>query len=176
MTDVSLSLVRPHRRYRDSFISAVREFERHDRRRPMWDYHHLRENFDEYISLRRAYADDPPAGYVPQTDYWLIVNDTTFAGQISIRHHLNESLRYYGGHIGYEIRPSMRRQGYGTRQLALALPRAWAIGLARVLITCDEDNAGSIRIIESNGGELYDIVQLKHHPVAVRRYWITRPA
>lgn len=171
-----LTLVRPHVRYQASFIDAVREFEQYDKRRPMWNYENLEQNFDEYVALRLAYEDDPPAGYVPQTDYWLIRDDEIFAGQISLRHHLNANLRYYGGHIGYEIRPLQRRKGYGTRQLALVLPKAWRLGLTRVLLTCDDDNIGSIRIIEANGGKLHDTVALKNRKRPVRRYWIEKPS
>ena len=56
-----------------------------------------------------------------------------------------------GGHIGYSIRPSYRRRGYGHRILQLALEKCGDLGMERVLVTCDEDNAASRRIIEANG-------------------------
>ena len=45
-------------------------------------------------------------------------------------------------------------------------PRAKALGLDRVLVTCDEDNDGSRRTIERNGGVYEDSRKGK------RRYWI----
>ena len=41
-------------------------------------------------------------------------------------------------------------------------------GIDRVLVTCDDDNVGSARTIESQGGVLEDIRRGK------RRYWIQR--
>jgi predicted acetyltransferase len=100
------------------------------------------------------------------------VEDGEFIGRISIRHQLTDMLTVYGGHIGYEIRPSMRRRGYGTLMLKLVLPEAYRLGLTRVLITCDDTNIPSAKIIESNGGVLIDVQQLDFRPVPTRRYWI----
>jgi predicted acetyltransferase len=41
--------------------------------------------------------------------------------------------------------------------LAAALPVARGLGIDPVLITCDEDNTGSRKVIEANGGVLEDI-------------------
>lgn len=79
-------------------------------------------------------------------------NDGRIVGMIDIRHRLNDHLRLYGGHIGYSVRPDERRKGYAKRMLALALPEAKKRGIDRVLVTCDDDNEGSRRTIEANGG------------------------
>jgi predicted acetyltransferase len=50
--------------------------------------------------------------------------------------------------------------------LADALPKARDLGIGRVLLTCDEDNAGSRATIEKNGGVYEDTRNGK------RRYWI----
>lgn len=77
-----------------------------------------------------------------------------YIGQASIRPELCTSyLLTYGGHIGYSIRPSKRRQGWGKKILALALYEARELGLKRALVTCDSDNIGSRKIIEHNGGQ-----------------------
>ena len=85
---------------------------------------------------------------------------------------MNEHLLQMGGHIGYEIRPSRRGQGYGKLILKYGLDRAKAFGLERVLLTCDEDNLGSQKIIEFHGGMLENSIQLKGWPAKVCRYWI----
>ena len=44
---------------------------------------------------------------VPQTIYFLIrKSDNKIIGITNLRHHLNEELLKYGGHIGYGIRTS----------------------------------------------------------------------
>jgi predicted acetyltransferase len=76
----------------------------------------------------------------------------------------------YGGHIGYVVRPSVRRQGHATAMLAAALPVAASLGIDPVLVTCDHDNLGSRRVIEANGGVFEDQRDEK------LRYWLpTRP-
>ncbi|MCT7707108.1 MAG: GNAT family N-acetyltransferase, partial [Lactobacillus iners] len=44
----------------------------------------------------------------------------------------------------------------------------------KVLITCDDDNIGSIKVIENNGGILENKVKnsLSRGNVITRRYWI----
>ncbi|MFN8513178.1 MAG: GNAT family N-acetyltransferase [Chloroflexia bacterium] len=109
--------------------------------------------------------------FVPQSIYWLVEGDE-FIGRISLRHELNDQLRRLGGHIGYEIRPSRRRQGYGTAILGLVLPKAREHGLTSVLITCDADNIASQRIIEQHGGMPDDPYVPPDGSVPALRYWI----
>lgn len=111
---------------------------------------------------------------VPSTDYWLYEGDT-FIGHLSLRHELNDYLKRIGGHIGYQIRPSKRRIGYGKEILRLGLAKARAIGLRRVLVTCDETNIGSKKIIEANGGQLENAIFIEGETIRKLRYWITIP-
>ncbi len=114
-----------------------------------------------------------PEGYVPCTLLWLMDGEEV-VGMVRIRHCLSEELRQMGGHIGYGIKPSKWRQGYGERQLRLALPAAKALGIKRALITCNDNNIGSARIIEKNGGELegvFDVIR-DGESTRIRRYWV----
>ena len=43
---------------------------------------------------------------------------------------------------------------------------------ARILVTCDDDNIGSIRTIEKNGGILENVVSGPDLDKPKRRYWI----
>jgi predicted acetyltransferase len=94
-------------------------------------------------------------GLVHQTVLWF-VDGVEFLGRLSIRHDLTPALTEVGGHIGYCVRPSARRHGYATQMLTQSLPIAAALGIEPALVTCDVDNAGSRKVIESAGGELED--------------------
>jgi predicted acetyltransferase len=103
-------------------------------------------------------------------DYYWITDgtgpDEEVVGFLALRHRLTAWLFEEGGHIGYSVRPSRREQGHASRALGLAVRRAAALGLDRVLVTCDEDNVGSARTIVRNGGRVEDTRNGK------RRYWI----
>ena len=112
-----------------------------------------------------------PQGWVPASTYWL-VRDGVLIGTCHLRHELNDFLKNYGGHIGYYIRPSQRRKGYGNVILELTIEKAGCLGLKKVLVTCDDDNFASARIIEKRGGVFEDKITNKGHEVPTRRYWI----
>ena len=103
------------------------------------------------------------AGTVPQPDgrrlpripfrlFWL--SDGEFCGAINLRFvpGTEDLPAHVSGHVGYTIVPWKRRRGYAKRALALVLPVAREIGLARVLATCDADNVASRKVILANGG------------------------
>lgn len=131
---------------------------------------------DELLARFEAYRTgrELPPGYVSATYLWL-TDAGEFLGEISVRHALTDALARFGGHIGYAVRRSAWNSGNGTRMLALALPYARdALGLDRVLLTCDDGNAASARVIEKNGGVLQDRVINVIGGVkrTTRRYWI----
>jgi predicted acetyltransferase len=106
-------------------------------------------------------------GHVPGALLWIVDGDPEeLVGFVSIRFELNDFLLEEGGHVGYSVRPSRRRQGYAGRALRLSLEALRERGVTRVLVTCDDDNAGSARTIENAGGVLEDVRHDK------RRYWI----
>lgn len=111
-----------------------------------------------------------PDDWVPASTFFLMYAGK-FIGQASIRHELNDFLLRIGGHIGYYIRADERGKGYGSLILGLALAKARRIGLKRVLITCDEGNTASQKIIEKNGGLLENVEPTENGPPK-RRYWI----
>ena len=114
---------------------------------------------------------DLPDGMVPAT---FLVAEVAgqVVGRVSIRHELNAHLAREGGHIGYGVRPGFRRRGYAVLILGQSLALAAALGLERVLVTCDDDNVGSATVIERAGGVLENVVPGLDGSVDKRRYWV----
>ena len=111
-----------------------------------------------------------PEGRVPATILATTV-DRVLVGRISICHDLNDFLANFGGHIGYCVRPACRQRGFASEMLRQGLVIARAQGIDRVLVTCDENNLPSARVIERNGGVLED-VRTDPNGQPTRRYWI----
>jgi len=172
------SLARPHPRYQLSFLASVREMLADDWSArwtglPAQELRTVEEvadpaDFAVYTTRLRDLAlpgTSRPDGLVPQTTLWWVEGDD-YLGGLSIRHQLTDSLREFGGHIGYSVRPSARRQGHASAMLAAALPLARDLGIDPALITCDDTNVGSRRVIESNGGIFEDQRENK------LRFWV----
>ena len=162
----------PAERYRESFLRALRELQREGL--PWWsggDLGLAEGDFAAFVAKKLADA-HPTAERVPKTHLWAVA-DEEFVGRISIHHELNDELRAAGGHIGYDTVPSFRSRGVGTEMLRLALPKARALGLTEVLLTCDDTNAASIRVIEANGGRLRETKALRPNGPLKRYYCIS---
>ncbi len=103
--------------------------------------------------LEEDYARIPDEKKVPARTYFLVrEGDNRIIGMINIRLALNESLRKYGGHIGYSIRPTERGKGYNKINLYLGLKVCQDYGIDKVLMDADKDNPASWRTMEALGG------------------------
>jgi predicted acetyltransferase len=167
-----LRLVEPAPRYKAAILAAATEMHEVGE----WDItpEAFAMRFNDMLSELAA-AKHPataPPGILPYEDFWLLEGDI-WIGLLTLRLELNEQFLHSGGHIGYVIRPSKRRCGYGTTLLRLGLEKARERGLSRVLLTCDETNTGSRKIIETNGGQFEDAVVVEGQPAKKLRYWIS---
>lgn len=167
-----MKLIEPNSKYLESYKKAREEYID----RNIKDYIFSDPNTDIFKKFQdNKVGKNLPSGYVASSHYWL-VDETIdeFIGEINIRHNLNERLLNYGGHIGYGIICGKWNKGYGTLMLKLGLEKAKQLGLDKVLITCDDDNYGSIGVIENNGGILENKVRnvINNKEVITRRYWI----
>lgn len=166
---------------RTSFLAAMKEFAATGKGAPgdrsmvgseihehsaTW---HTEDGFRAYLRRLRAAEDERTPwheGFVGCTTLWWTEGDT-FLGRLAVRHRLTPFLYEEGGHIGYDVRPSARRQGHATAALRAALPRIGALGIESALVTCDTGNVASRKVIEACGGVLED---QRHGKL---RYWIT---
>ena len=138
--------------------------------------HHYQEGmpFHRYLEVldEQERGVDLPPGHVPSTFLFAFV-DERIVGRVSLRHRLTDALTHVGGHVGYVVVPEFRRRGYATVMLRLALDIACEqLGIDRVMVSCDDDNVGSIRTIERNGGTLENVVAGPDSGPPTRRYWI----
>ena len=165
-------LVLPHARYKESYMEALYEFQKED----LWpdlDREFLLNRFDDFIGefekTRKGMG--LPLGWVAATEYWLVEGDH-FIGRIDIRHRLTDALKKFGGHIGYEIRKSERKKGYGKVMIKLVLPHVKELGIEKALITCDSTNIASQKVILSVGGKLQDEIVNEGREFPTQRYWV----
>ena len=128
-------------------------------------------NYQEWLDKVTEARTVSQQGRVNSSTYF-VFNGGTIVGTIQIRHDLNEKLKTEGGHIGYGVRPSCRRNGYGTKMLALALEKCREIGLEKVLLTCDSDNVGSAKVMVKNGG-VFEREIIAENGDILHHYWIT---
>lgn len=169
-----VKLVEPSKQYLESYIHAFEEYREHNVSSCGFSdatSMDIFEKFENYRTEKNLKADRVGAHY-----FWLVDDEKDyFIGEISIRHKINEALEKYGGHIGYAVRFSQWNKGFGTLMLKLALIEAKKIGLSKILITCDDDNVGSVRVMEKNGFVLADKIEnnINGKTVITRRYWKT---
>lgn len=165
-----LRLEEPNERYLKSYLEAYDEY----RTMGISTYGmtdakscDIFEKYDNYRHERNLKPDRVGSDY-----YWLVDDETDyFIGEIAVRHRLNDALFLRGGHIGYVIRYGEWGKGYGTLMLKLALDKAKMLGLSKVLITCNDSNPASARVMEKNGLELENIIEVDGY--LTRRYWKT---
>lgn len=162
-----ITLVAPNERYRETVLRGLRELR--DEGLP-WhvavDLTAIERDFAAFVANKLADVHS----VIPATHLWAIADDE-FVGRLSIRHALNDALRIEGGHIGYDTVPSRRGRGVATEMLRQALPIARTLGLTSVLVTCDDTNTRSIRVIERNGGTLVETKELAANR-PLKRYYV----
>lgn len=111
----------------------------------------------------------PHYGKVKEAVYLAFNEKDRMVGIADIRLERNEFIDNYAGQIGYTVRPSERKKGYATQILTELVKKADELGMKNLLVTCNENNTGSSRVIEKAGGRLECIIPHPGFP-NVKRY------
>jgi len=169
-----LKLVLPAPEYKEKLMNYKREFIKNEDSMDGTAGLRNTETFEEWYSVFCDNLSEETVrdGLVTATTYMAVsINDGRLIGMIDVRHRLNDYLLSFGGHIGYSIRKSERKQGYATEMLALALTECVKLDIKKVLITCDKNNVASAKTITNNDGKLEN--EIVEGNGITQRYWIT---
>lgn len=158
-----LRLVKPSKKYLNCFLNVIDDYKT--------DANHFgrggidplikaieEKTIDEYLQKLSDFdqGKNLPQGYVSGTRFWLL-DDDDFVGSFDIRHRLTPKLEQAGGHIAANIAPKYRGKYSSFIGVKMCLEKAKELGLERVLITCDANNAASYRgilgLLKLYGGE-----------------------
>ena len=132
--------------------------------------------FEEMVDGFAAWArgEQLPEGWVSGTTLFL-EDGRRILGVVNLRHRLAGTLRQFGGHVGYSVRPSERGRGHATRMLRHVMALASEMRIERLLVTCDPKNTASIRVVQKCGGALEDEIFFEPLARPVCRFWIPLP-
>lgn len=150
---MSASLTTPNLHLKCEFLALYEDYHRAGEREWCETTNAALSNFPDYVSRLK----DEKIGigissdWAPTSHFWLM-KQGNLIGTLRIRHHLTPTVEERAGHIGYDIAPSFRGQGYGHLILALGLGEAAKIGIRDVLAICDENNTPSRKVLERAGG------------------------
>ena len=174
-----IKLIKPTIEYKEQAFKMIEEARKYDADNPniFAGYSSMQKcgSYEEWLEKLDADLDfeNIKPGRVPAATYFSVrISDNKVIGIINIRYELNEYLENFGGHIGYSIRVTERKKGYGCKQLKLALEKCLEIPINKVLVTCMDNNIGSEKVIKSCGGIYEDTRYSNEEGYNFKRYWI----
>jgi predicted acetyltransferase len=132
-----------------------------------------RNNFIEFLKT----VEDNKKGIndtgIKEIYYFAIENDKIVGrGSIRLNPEINNDYSIYG-HIMYGVVPSKRNKGYGTIICKLLIEKAKEYGINNIIITCNNDNIASAKVIINNNGELFESIKDKENNI-IDRYIIKK--
>ena len=105
------------------------------------------EYFAEFTEAGENAREDVYGGF-SYTFLYLRESDGRLTGMLNIRQ--DETAAEFGN-IGYSVRPSERRKGYGTQLVEAAIELCKMFGIESPTAYTAEDNYASIRVLVKNG-------------------------
>lgn len=162
--------------YRDEFFAARPEGTEYlglEGAGLLWQFENPHD-WIEHSKLCESKETLPDKNLVTATQYIFVrESDKKIVGMIQFRHYFNDFLEKHGGHIGYSIRPSERKKGYGMLILSECLKEIKKISnLPKILLTCKITYEASRKIIIANGGVYESTVHCERGNYDLERYWI----
>jgi predicted acetyltransferase len=91
-------------------------------------------------------------------------------GRINLRAGYTENIRLYRGNIGFTVFEAYRGHRYAARSCVLLVPLIKSLDLDPIWLTCNVDNPGSKKIIESIGAGYLDTTVIPDDSPYVRYY------
>jgi predicted acetyltransferase len=169
LNDSEIKFIEPCLEYKKSYLEALKEQNIKDK--DNIDIEKIDKDFDSFLDKTQKIKKGLIKDYLPGTKYWCIKGDK-YIGNINYRPKLNDQFEFRGGNIGYLVRPSERRKGYASVMLEYVLNIAKRDGLPLLLITCDDDNIGSKKVIEKAGGvyknsDVYEGVKFNRYIISL---------
>ena len=169
---MNLILKKPTFQDKDKWLLYVKEYRKFDQEGHPLNYY-ANSIYEEWLRyINEACQRDGCTNKIPVSVYFVFERDY-LVGTLSIQHSLlNWNLAFYGGHVGYSVRPSKRGQGYGTQILSLALFECQKLGLEKIMVSCRRENVASAKVIENNLGVLTREVYVLKENAFYKIYWI----
>ena len=166
-----LTLQPPSEEWVTSYFEFIAEMRRHGEK--IWEgiIPKYNESTLQFVQRLLRAESHPAPGLVAETTYWAC-EGRTVVGRIALRHYLNEELKKFGGHIGYEVRPSYRKRGIAKEMLRQTLRTPKAKEIRNLLLTCAPDNVASNKTIIANGGALSKTSFVEKWQRDTNYYWI----
>lgn len=115
----------------------------------------------------------PGPNRISRTRYVLLDDENQITGFAELRFPLDQKSEIEGGNVSFITPPSKRGAMWEAHTLNKMLFEAVRAGMARILVTCYEEDEVSRQAIEMNRGELENTVPgVTNETHMVRRYWI----
>ncbi len=114
------------------------------------------------LRFDRIVPGDAARGLVPFYHFRILAPDGSDAGHINFRVGDTEHVRLSAGHVGFEIRESIRGRHYALQACKALAPFIRSI-YGEVTITCDPANAASRRTIEALPARFIDEIEIPPH-------------
>lgn len=174
---MQLFLVKPDLMYYEKYNDMMKEWVESNTQIAPWFLDTPFKTIEEFAKLVQKLDEYENANqdkeFCSTTSYFVVDENDKLIGAASLRHYLTIKGLNSWGHIGYGVRPTERKKGYGTEILRLVLKEAKNKKIYSVLIGAHKSNVGSCKVIENCNGILENtITDPDDSNEQINRYWI----